>query len=349
MKFYKIILLIAAGLLVFAACEDSTGPVISDDAQPPAISAPSSGENYTLTEDDAEQDLFTLQWSAPDFGFPAAISYRVQLDPHGTDFDNPINLGDVSTTSFTISVGSLNSRLISAGLPGGVENPVAIRVRATLSDQVDPLYSEPLVLNITPYVVEVSIPEIYVPGGYQSASGYTNDWSPADAPALYSFDDNEVYEGYVYFHSDNSEYKFTVARNWDEGDWGGSGGTLEPGGPNIIMQDAGYYRIIADIGALSYTVERTEWGIIGEAAIDWDNDVMMEYDIEDKVWRATTDLSAGEMKFRANADWALNYGDDGGDGTLQRDGPNIVVEESGNYTVELDLSGPTFSYTLIQN
>jgi starch-binding outer membrane protein SusE/F len=80
-----------------------------------------------------------------------------------------------------------------------------------------------------------------------------------------------------------------------------------------------------------------------------DDDVAMEYEIVDKVWRAAISLSAGEIKFRANASWNLNYGDNDGEGTRQRDGANIVVEEAGNYTVELDLSEPTYSYRLNQN
>jgi hypothetical protein len=95
--------------LVFASCEDTKGPVMSSDAQPPSISAPSSGDNFILTEEDEEQDLFTLQWSAPDFGFPAAVNCRVQLDPHGGDFSDPVNLGDVNSTSFTVTVVSLNT------------------------------------------------------------------------------------------------------------------------------------------------------------------------------------------------------------------------------------------------
>jgi hypothetical protein len=55
------------------------------------------------------------------------------------------------------------------------------------------------------------------------------------------------------------------------------------------------------------------------------------------------------MKFRANDDWAVNYGDGEEAGQLVRDGGNIAVEEDGNYTIVLDLNGDTFTYTVTKN
>ena len=54
----------------------------------------------------------------------------------------------------------------------------------------------------------------------------------------------------------------------------------------------------------------------------------------------------GEIKFRANNDWGVNYGDNGGDGTLELNGGNIP-STAGTYNIELDFSdpnNPTWTY-----
>jgi hypothetical protein len=97
-------------------------------------------------------------------------------------------------------------------------------------------------------------PEIYVPGGYQSASGYGGDWSPAEAPALISVNSDDVYSGVVYFGSPGSEFKFTPSPTWDDGDYGGANGTLTNGGDNISVAQAGLYEITVDLNSMTYNI-----------------------------------------------------------------------------------------------
>lgn len=101
-------------------------------------------------------------------------------------------------------------------------------------------------------------PEIYVPGAHQAASGYTADWSPADAPPLVSDNNDGVYNGQVYFATAGVEFKFTAEPNWDNGDWGGSDGTLAAGGSNLVIGDAGLYDITVDLNAMTYTISLIE-------------------------------------------------------------------------------------------
>ena len=76
----------------------------------------------------------------------------------------------------------------------------------------------------------------------------------------------------------------------------------------------------------------------------------MTYDAASKTWTLTVDLTAEEIKFRANDGWDWNYGDTGADGSLENGGDNIPVPAAGNYTVVLDLSNPrAYTYTLTLN
>ena len=98
--------------------------------------------------------------------------------------------------------------------------------------------------------------EIYIPGGYQSSSGYGADWAPADAPPLVSDNNDDIYTGYFYVNSAGSAFKFTPERNWnaDYGDNGGDG-TLEPGGADIIAQKPGLHKVTVNLNDLTYEVE----------------------------------------------------------------------------------------------
>ena len=54
----------------------------------------------------------------------------------------------------------------------------------------------------------------------------------------------------------------------------------------------------------------------------------------------------GEIKFRVNNDWGINYGDTGLDGTLELEGDNIP-SVAGNYDIKLDFTNPdTPTYTI---
>ena len=139
--------------------------------------------------------------------------------------------------------------------------------------------------------------------------------------------------------------------SWDN-NWGDTGadGTLNPGGDNIKAAEAGYYKLNVDLVGLTYTAVKTTWGLIGSATPGgWDTDTPMTYDVVNKVWTCTVDLTGDKVKFRANGGWDLNYGDDGANGSLEAGGADIAVPAAGNYTVTLNLSNPVYKYKLQKN
>ncbi len=188
-----------------------------------------------------------------------------------------------------------------------------------------------------------SYPVIYVPGAHQG-------WDPATAPQLASVNSDGTYEGYVNFKEALNQFKFTEGPNWDA-NWGDTGadGTLDAGGDNIVAAEAGYYKLNVDLNAKTYSVTKTDWGVIGSAtAGGWDSDQNLTYDAETDTWSASLNLSVGEIKFRANDGWDINLGDNGADGTLEAGGANIAVAEAGEYKVTLKLGTPDYAYTLVR-
>ena len=125
--------------------------------------------------------------------------------------------------------------------------------------------------------------------------------------------------------------------------WGGTdfpSGTATLGGPAIAIP-AGRYLINFNSVTLAYSFEPvvyyTTVGIIGSAtAGGWDTDTDMELNpIGDSTdWKLRTFLTAGELKFRADNDWAVNWGSSTfPTGVAERDGPNIPIAEEGEYNI----------------
>lgn len=189
-------------------------------------------------------------------------------------------------------------------------------------------------------------PVIYAPGGYQKAAGYSaGDWAPDVAPKLASVNSDGNYEGYIYFAA-AAEFKFTEGPNWDK-NWGddGANGVMEANGANLKVAEAGYYKINVNLNDRTYSVKKTDWGIIGSATADgWNSDVNMVFDAATKTWSAKVDLKAGEIKFRANDGWDINYGDNGANGTLEGGGSNIAIAQAGSYKITLTLGTPDYTY-----
>lgn len=341
-----------AGLIAFASCEEANvGPTLNTSVEPPSFTSSLSGQSFVLTEDNADAEAFELSWREPGLGFKTQVDYTVEMAESGTDFADPATLAQTTATSVSMTVGELNNKMLAAGFPSNVDNDIDVRVKGVVNDDVEDMYSDPMSIIITPYYVDVSYPQIYVPGSYQSASGYTNDWSPADAPPLFSANSDDVYEGYVYMANGGNQFKFTPERTWDF-DYGddGADGTLEPQSANVELADPGYYKMNVDLNDLTYTITNTTWGLIGSATPDeWNSDQDMTYDPVEKVWTITLTLTAGEIKFRANNAWDLDYGDNEGDGFLEQGGGNIQVASGGNYTVTLDLSDYPYSYSVVLN
>lgn len=195
-------------------------------------------------------------------------------------------------------------------------------------------------LKLSPTPKLNDYPLLYVPGAHQG-------WDPSNTETvLASVLDDGTYEGYLNFPDAGTEFKFTPQPDWSY-DWGDddADGTLDRGGANIVAADAGYYKINVDTIAKTYTLLNTYWGLIGSAtAGGWDADQDMVFNSETSMWELTTDLAEGEIKFRANDAWDLNYGDTGADGILSEGGDNIAIAAPGTYKISLKLGAPDYTY-----
>jgi hypothetical protein len=127
-------------------------------------------------------------------------------------------------------------------------------------------------------------------------------------------------------------------------------GNLQDGGGNIPVT-LGYYQIIVDFNNSTYTIEKTIiYGVVGSGYNDWgatpDFPFTPDYCNEGIYYANNVTILDGEIKFRVNNDWAVNYGDTGLDGILEDGGDNIP-SVAGQYDIMLDFSNPSVpTYTM---
>ncbi len=324
-------------LFAFIQSCDDVERVYYNDAAETVLSL--SDNNLTLSEDNGSNEILTLTWSDPDYGFDAAALYSVQMDVQGGDFSNPQIISVGSSLEKTFTVEELNAKLLSLSMTPAEEGVAIFRIKATLSEYQE-IFSNTVNLNVTPYSSLLDLSTNLGVVGSATPGGWGNENIPD--LKFYTTATTDVYVAYVTLR--NGEIKFRNNNDWSE-NWGddGNDGTLDSYGANIPVS-AGTYKIEVNFSSMTYTMETYSWGIVGSATPNqWNGpDLMLHYNSYQDDWRAVVTLGEGEVKFRFNNDWGLNYGDDGADGSMEANGANISVS-SGHYLVSMNLNTQTYS------
>lgn len=144
------------------------------------------------------------------------------------------------------------------------------------------------------------------------------------------------------------------ADDMDEVNWGGGdfpSGTGEQDGPDIPVT-AGEYNVRFNSSSGEYSFDPpinifNSIGIIGTgvgSSGDQDIDMFQSIANPDQ-WSAQLHFTNGEIKFRANDNWDVNWGDDGfPTGTGVQDGPDIPTFE-GDWEVLFNATTGVYSFT----
>lgn len=156
----------------------------------------------------------------------------------------------------------------------------------------------------------------------------------------------ELQPGYKFKFAEGPNF---MGRNWgdNEGD-----GIAEEFGSNIMfMEQEGIYSITFNEKSLQYTVEFLSApgfesiGLIGDATPNgWDGPDHNMTDNGDGTYSLVIDLVDGFAKFRAEDDWAVNWGSDQWpSGIGVQDGPNIPVV-AGRYNITFNPGTGEYSF-----
>ena len=165
-------------------------------------------------------------------------------------------------------------------------------------------------------------------------AGDANGWAQIDYLAG---DDGVHFTGFMYLNQNG--FKFCTQPDWKGTNYGGA--FFGESEDNIMMTEpAGYYKVDVDLSAQTYTLTPiTTIGIIGAAVpvTGWDSDKDLTYNVEERCWEIKDiELNAGECKFRANDDWAMQWGYDGEKFVYSNNAPAVqFIPEAGTYDIKL--------------
>ncbi|WP_024481411.1 SusE domain-containing protein [Cellulophaga baltica] len=355
MKNIKIIGLFILASFAFTSCEDDDNLVYT--AQVPSENVAFTSTfliEYVLTEDAKNNIAERFVWNSPDFGIATPNSYDLE-GAITEDFAEVVVLGTTAENNLGITVAEMLELATTAGLdndPNTTDVPNAgslyFRVRAYIGDggeNAPESFSTVTALNVLlPEDVEVaSGVELSSWGIVGSAA---NDWGATPDIPFYTTEDPNIIISYANLIA--GEIKFRENNTWG-GDLGDAtlDGILDADeNNNIVIAEAGTFKVTINLSDKSYTMEEYFWGIVGSAAPNgWDGpNTKLEYDYTTDTFKAVVELIDGEVKLRMNDTWDTSYGDGNLDGILDTDADNNIAVTAGFYLLTVNFN--TLAYTL---
>jgi hypothetical protein len=293
-------------------------------------------------------DCLTYCESIMNAGFELEPTYKnlFLADNHKSkEIIFPVNFDGVNTRTW----GGMTF-IIRAGIGGSMNPGESGVVSGWGGTRTTPQLIEKFPADLTGIKVDfnqgqtASYPKLYVPGSHQGFDA-TQTGNSLAATAT-TAPNNKIFEGHKYFPDNNTQILFTQISSNTAPKFGDNGadGTLETGGANIVIPEAGFYYLKVNLNNKTYTIQKRAWSIIGTAT--GGVDVAMVWDSEAGALAASTPLVAGSFKFRSNQDDAVNLGDNGADALLEANGAEIQIDQDGSYKIFLEVDKPDYTYQI---
>lgn len=356
MKIKKYLLLLAAAAGLTAACQKQEMVMLdmSKAIAPVMHDIDSAGvKNQMIITATNQTSKVTFTWDAADFGVNTQIDYSVEVAVG--DGPKYVVVSGITKTEASNTYEAVNQTLYNdLELKENVLTDVNFYIGATVGS-AQTLYSEPVVVKVSCTAAEKQYPKMTVVGSYQG-------WKPGQPQYVFDFaGDDAEYQGLIDFGANGYDYTKTEFKITGT-DWGADNGEHSAPEGAEIEAEAAEIELVSGSGSniSAYRTNRfyhftfdkktpklvknqsfNTVGIIGTAVGGWDNDVDMEFDAKTQKFWADVTLTAGEMKFRADDDWAVNWGvatagKEMKKGTL--DGGENITVPAGNYRVYLNLN-----------
>jgi hypothetical protein len=381
------LILLTGTLASLVACSDETLDPVGSVVQNTAVTSPAAGTDYILDAKTASDDVLTVKWTSVNFGYVAAVNYQLQIvKATSTDFDadaKTFDLGNFSDGSeqsvheATLTQRELNSVLLSAGGSPSEKGSYKFRVVGSpIGQEVkgpNKLVSKSgdVPFTATPYDTFDEFDKLYVPGSFGGASTYA-DWNPANAPKIYSPNNNGKYEGFVWMNVASPEFKFTDDQTWtnDKGDTAENPNTfatlVHTNGKNIKPTGgAGTYFVTVNWLENTYSIAPRQVAVIGAATPSgWDAPTYLTFDTNAaspyyRMYTIDLTLKADAILVRLADDWSVKMGSVSGSketlvatsaNKIKLNGGDMVVPAAGNYKIVLDLrNAANYNLRLIPN
>lgn len=374
MKKLQILLFAFIATISFNSCSEDEGFtfIAQEDAEGIAF-VNSTSDTYVLKSTNAQSLGERFVWNAVDFDVPTTIRYELQGsgDPSFSSYD--VIGSDIAVTNYAITTGEMIELAEEAGFDNdpSTDAPntgiIYFRVMAyagTNTNNNVVQISEPLAVNVELYEGEDEEEEIFK-NFFMVGDATAAGWNPNNnnTPLFRDAENINIYHftGRYAGGAGVEGFKLLEVLGAWQPQWGVDGSNLSNSeilggdpGAFAVAADA-YYTFAIDIDAMTYSFvpydgtresgadTYTSIGVIGSATADaWDADQdMTKSEFDPHIWYVKgIELVDGEMKFRLDNDWALNWGGSTPmSGITTVDGPNIPVT-AGTYDVWFnDLTG----------
>ena len=337
MKITKYLAMMAAVVGMTAACQQEEFVTFNpENVVAPVLHAV---EDIVVTVDNKSESV-EFTWDAADFGVQAQVYYSLNMAKGGKSVSL---FSGVSGSSMKVSYDNINNKAFNdLEIASGEAGEVTFTLGAKLNVG-ETYYAEPVTARVTPTAAEKVYEKMWVVGSY---NGWAHDSSNQ---FLYNYaEDGVTYTGVIDFGEDHASNEFKITGGgWGNDEHSATGTnaaeaatvTLVAGGGDNISsyKEFRYYHLSFDKSApsLSKKYSFNQVGIIGLNG-DWENDIVMTFSPVKQRFYADIDVPAAtEMKFRMDADWAVNFG---GDIKAMTGGGDNIPVEAGQYRVYFDMN-----------
>ncbi len=295
----------------FIACErDEDKATIANPGIPGSLTVLSKAV-YLLEIDSAAKVFETFEWTDADFGFDASITYKVQMDVKGYNFENPVTIVTVNNAyTGSAKVGDVNKVLLDKQQEPEVPVQVEFRVQASVSPNAEPIYSDVREVTIKPY--QTVFPPIYILG---QATGVRDSieirsFAPSKYYSIAYLTTGQNFRLFKTSEPTSDSYNYSFFTGFisdslvDAGDLDQNYRLTTP---------TGYYAIGVNLKTKTLDVDKVEEPVLfmtGQALGGWDwttNYVKLTWQSHG-IFTAETEFAQGEaFRFFKQADWGDSY------------------------------------------
>ena len=358
MKKLSIFLFVLTAMVGLNSCSSEDDVVFTVQPDPEGINFINTfNETYVLTAATRTNIAERFVWNTVDFGVPTNITYELQgsADANFESFDV---LGTSQNNNLGVRVSQLMALAMDAGLDTDPESDAPnmgqlyFRVLAYAGNnggnsnaQTSEVKSITVMLPEDAVEGEVPLKNLFLVGN-ATAAGWNNNNN--NTPLFRDATNPDVYNFTGKFTA--GEFKLLEERGAWQPQWGLENGALtsseilggDPGTFNVSSD--GYYVLTLNSDELTYTFTPFDAstaptfptiGVLGDAAGGWETDKdFTKSEFDPHLWYILgIELEDGEIKFRANDSWDINWGGDTAmSGLATQNGPNIPVT-AGTYDI----------------
>lgn len=325
MKTIKYILFLSLAVSLFASCEKDDEKVVYHPENAVSGEMDALGTSYELTAANAAKLMETFKWSKSDFGYSAGITYTVQMDLAGENFENAVDVFSVmGSDSSDVTVEVVNRAMLALQkvyeYPDNSKQTVEFRLKSTITEAAEPLYSDVITSDITFYV---AFPETM----FMIGADFGNwSWDSDGVAEMVPVNGAPGAFWCVRYFNANNGFKWAPKRAWanDFSQLTENVGFIQSGG-NAAVTTSGMYMVYLDFVKGIITIEPAQIFGIGDCFGGWGAGT--PFTITDKTASITTTGSGNLRMYVAStdgpADWwrkefnifsgQIKYRADGGD------------------------------------